>query len=178
MQLNGLSNVDARHAALWRESGTVMFAGSEHSEGGQVAETGREVASVSIEELVREHGRIDLLKIDIEGAEFEVLENADLSGVDAIVGELHVRDQRDQDRLVSHLEAAGFAVEVIPEEVMTSASKAPEALRRWGAVRGRSAMKAASIAYLLLPLDKGRLQTMRAPLFTAFRTRRTARNSR
>lgn len=53
----------------------------------------------------------DLLKIDVEGAEYEILANADLSGVGRIVGEGHLYPgQPDMVWLVSQLQAKGFSV--------------------------------------------------------------------
>lgn len=60
-------------------------------------------------------GRVALLKLDCEGAEWVILPGADLSCVDRIAGEYHLRgapDWASPDWLRGHLEAQGFAVEV------------------------------------------------------------------
>ena len=52
---------------------------------------GYSVPTLTLDTLLQRHGflPVDVLKFDIEGAEFEALPVADLSRVDALVGELH-----------------------------------------------------------------------------------------
>ncbi len=53
----------------------------------------------------------DLLKLDVEGAEYEILENTDLSGVKSIVGEGHLyAGFPDMPWLTALLESRGFKV--------------------------------------------------------------------
>lgn len=54
---------------------------------------------------------IDLLKIDIEGAEFEVLANCDLSRVRNIVGEVHLGDSTVHDVSLFERLLPGFTVQ-------------------------------------------------------------------
>lgn len=69
-----------------------------------------EVPEVDINQYLED---VDLLKIDCEGAEHEILANADLSGVRMIVGEGHTFDGLpSQGSLVSALESRGFNVRV------------------------------------------------------------------
>lgn len=53
--------------------------------------------------------RVALLKLDCEGAEFEILPNADLSKVDRVVAETH--DSRRTPELLVYLTKCGFNVE-------------------------------------------------------------------
>lgn len=56
----------------------------------------------------------DLLKLDVEGAEYEILASADLSGVGRIVGEGHTFPDIDvpgKTKLVADLERKGFTVQ-------------------------------------------------------------------
>lgn len=57
----------------------------------------RPLPRVTLEQVMGERGwdRIDLLKLDCEGAEFSILENCDLSRVHMIVGEWHDRARFD-----------------------------------------------------------------------------------
>lgn len=48
-----------------------------------------EVETISLESIIKENGEIGLLKIDIEGAEFDVLYEKDLSKINYITGEFH-----------------------------------------------------------------------------------------
>ncbi|MCD6457784.1 MAG: FkbM family methyltransferase [Thermoproteales archaeon] len=51
------------------------------------------VNAITLEDIVTEFGKIDLLKLDIEGAEFKILRNFDLVSdmVDYIVMEVHMK---------------------------------------------------------------------------------------
>jgi FkbM family methyltransferase len=58
-------------------------------------------------------GHVDIMKIDCEGAEYEIILGADtqaLSQIDNIVGEYHGSDPIAHTKLFSHLENAGFEV--------------------------------------------------------------------
>ncbi len=58
-------------------------------------------------------GHVDVMKIDCEGAEYEIILGADdrtLSQIDSIVGEYHGPNMSDHASLFSRLEEAGFKV--------------------------------------------------------------------
>jgi FkbM family methyltransferase len=91
--------IQARWAALWNECGQVSVAAGENGEWGfQVdsAKTGlADVSAITIEQLLDDLGweSVDLVKLDIEGAEREVLATASrwLPRVNHLVVELHER---------------------------------------------------------------------------------------
>jgi FkbM family methyltransferase len=56
------------------------------------------VNTISIDSIIENYGTINLLKIDVEGAEYEFLLNKDLSKINYITGEFHF-DQQKQDKL-------------------------------------------------------------------------------
>jgi FkbM family methyltransferase len=85
LELNGLANVVVYDKAVTRRSGTVRFYTSTWVENSGISsilpgagrsEQGEEVACVSLDDFVATLGprRIDLLKMDIEGAELEAIE--------------------------------------------------------------------------------------------------------
>ena len=84
-------------AALWRQDGEVTLGPSNaHPKGAfQIVENGRErVRAIKMDTLMRETGiaSIDLLKVDIEGAEIEVFESCPwIRNVRVIAIELHDR---------------------------------------------------------------------------------------
>ncbi len=98
-------------AAVGHEDGTVYFEESEESNLGRVADTGRPVRCVSIPSLMRATGltRIDLLKIDIEGAEGRLLSFANdwLECVGSILIEFHPKVV-DEPALIALLRSKGF----------------------------------------------------------------------
>lgn len=157
-RLNDASNVTAVEAALWKTSGHVQFGASWHTTGGAVAETGdQRVAAMSLDELVSTHGDIDLLKLDIEGAEFDVLAASDaLERVRQIVGELHFRDPAAGEELVAQLRARGFDAGLVPAPSLYTPSHVPTVLRNWRRLRGHLRVKLGVVAYLLAPVDKPR----------------------
>jgi len=162
---NHMSNVMPIEAALWAESSTAIgfgpaigFGNANHSGGGHVTQTGSEfVKAVSLDDLIAQFGPIDLLKIDIEGAEYEVFGAAKRLGeVREIVGELHI-DSPDDDRaenLVNLLSKSGFAVSIVSEKALYGA----DAVRRLSANRHalarQSVTKMLYVAYLLAPISK------------------------
>ena len=61
-----------------------------------------ELPSVTIEQILKPHKKIKLLKVDIEGVEYEFLGGKDLSMIEYIVGELHFHKEK-QNTLVEHI---------------------------------------------------------------------------
>ncbi len=173
LESNAIHNVTALNAALWIEDGSVSFSESEHhSTGGQVAASGaREVAARSLDSLIDEYGEIDLLKIDIEGAEVDVIPAAKKLGqVTQIVGELHRSEDADSLPVEHALRDAGFAVEIIPASSLYEPHHALEMLRRFGRLEGHGKVKVGAVAYALAPITKPRRAGRDLPLFVARRS--------
>jgi FkbM family methyltransferase len=114
---NGAAEVERTHAALWTTNGTLTFQ-CEGSDSGMIgslpgAVAGRSTAVPSLRlRDVLQQGPIDLLKLDIEGAEDAVLDDcADVLGnVRALVMDLHEFDPavRQAPRVLERLTRAGF----------------------------------------------------------------------
>ena len=118
LESNSIDNVDARNLALWMTRGTVNFVNAETNS--HVAENGStEVISITLEELVHELGRIDLLKMDIEGAEYDVLlgtECGTLRRIAKIVLEVHEETPAQRQKrqlLLKHLKDCWTSVEIL-----------------------------------------------------------------
>ncbi|PKL36884.1 hypothetical protein CVV38_03245 [Candidatus Peregrinibacteria bacterium HGW-Peregrinibacteria-1] len=67
------------------------------------------------------YGKIDLVKFDAEGVEFEVLEAIDsgvFANVEAIIMEYHLNspNSRGKDWIVSRIKSAGFTVSCVPSK--------------------------------------------------------------
>lgn len=114
---NGAGDVEVVRAAVWNASGTVEFC-AEGADSGAVASlaTGLEgkpvrVPSIRLRELL-EREEVDLLKLDVEGAEDVVLEDCreQLRNVRAILLDLHELDpaNRRTTRVLGTLDSAGF----------------------------------------------------------------------
>ena len=92
----GLADISVRDTAVWTREGTVGFRRSEWNAGkiADVAES--EVNSIRLADEIPE--TVDLLKLDIEGAEFDVIHDLALTGalsrIDKIIAECHVTHDR------------------------------------------------------------------------------------
>ena len=121
LQANGAGTVDTRHAAVWTSAGSLTFH-CEGSDSGMIgslpgAVDGRATAvpSVRLRDVLDE-GPVDLLKLDIEGAEDLVLADCEpvLHRVKALVMDLHEFDPavRQAPRVLERLARAGFRYSV------------------------------------------------------------------
>ncbi len=106
------TQVKLHKAALWNENGTVHFDASGNM-GAKItagSDSIRQVPSKRLKDLI--HQKVDLLKLDIEGAEYEViLDIADtLSFVDRLFLEYHgsFEDTYKLSELLTILQKAGF----------------------------------------------------------------------
>jgi FkbM family methyltransferase len=106
LDINGLaSSVKILPYALATVSGTVMFDVSTSSPGGHsISQTAGSVTvpSMSLADFVQKENldKIDLLKIDIEGGEYEIFSNcppAVFEKIEKIVGEYHVSPLKAED---------------------------------------------------------------------------------
>jgi FkbM family methyltransferase len=124
---NSVENVELQLTALGGVSGSVGFIHGEHSGSGRLcaesdAAPSSTVAAVTLDDLLEYHQSIALLKLDIEGAEFDVLEAASdftLSKIEMIVAELHTAGRADSESaLVRRLRLLGFDVSVMDPPVV------------------------------------------------------------
>lgn len=120
----GLADVEVHGAALWKEGGTLPFM-PDDADGGRVVATEPERTSCSVAAArLRDYldRPVDLLKLDIEGAETEVLEDCRdrLANVRNLFVEYHSFVDRPQalPALLALLADAGFRLHVHP--VVTS----------------------------------------------------------
>ena len=90
----GLADVQVVRAAVWTAKGTIGFS-SDGADGGRISnDVQKEVPSVRLADWIT--GPVDLLKMDIEGAEFDVLLDLCYAGtmgqVQRLICEVHKRD--------------------------------------------------------------------------------------
>ncbi len=115
---NHLSHVEIVAAAVWDEKGEVAFT-AEGADSGSVASEYRgdstnriTVPTVRLRDVLQAEDQVDLLKLDIEGAEHRVLADcaAELGRVKAIAAELHDFDPRKRKNpaTLELLTRAGF----------------------------------------------------------------------
>lgn len=117
----GLDSVEARQAAVWTHDGGVSFDVCGDDSGTVHEGAAARVPSVRLRDILAERP-VDMLKMDIEGAEFEVLEDcADVLGqVDKAILEAHcLGPNQGPGRILGLLEAAGFTCRIGDLESMT-----------------------------------------------------------
>ncbi len=118
VMVNGAGDVDVRHAALWTREGSLAFrcegsdAGAVDALGTGVAGTQRDVPCVRLRDVLADEKAVDLLKIDIEGAEFDVLGDCGsaLARVQALLLDVHEFSphERHVPALLQMLTNSGF----------------------------------------------------------------------
>lgn len=111
------------HAAVSGRTGERLFYRSDmNSWGNSLEMTGSDktavmVPALSLDDLLDSVGidRAQLLKLDVEGAEWEIFQSDVPSRVDAIVGEVHGRPDRDPETFIERL-AQSMRVQTISAE--------------------------------------------------------------
>ncbi len=90
----GMRDVAVENAAVWTHEGTVIFDNRGLDKGAVGGTGGIRVASIDL--AARITGDVDLLKLDVEGAEFALLERLHATGALArvrhMIAEFHVRE--------------------------------------------------------------------------------------
>ncbi len=113
LRKNKVEDISVVEKAVWVDSKGVDF-GSEGADAGSIHRTQEKtrVPSVRLRDYLASEKRIAMLKIDIEGAELEVLEDCRdaLNGVERIFVEFHCEKSKPQklDRMLSLLSENGF----------------------------------------------------------------------
>lgn len=168
---NEIENVEAINAALWTHGGEVAFSTGQHVTDGAVTERGGEtVQSITLDSIVAEHGAIDLLKLDIEGAEEKVIPSSRaIAAARRIVAELHLSRPGQEAEMVAALEGRGFTVAIVPARDLYTPGWVANVLHNWRNLRGETLIKAGLVSYLLAPVTKPRRPGRDMPLLLARR---------
>lgn len=153
LKQNAIDNVTVIQKALWSSPTSLTLMNGAHSAANSVTamrSDGERAEAVTLEEVLHGSGPIDLLKLDVEGAEFGVIADAratTLAQVNAIVGELHLEGQRDRvSELVKKLRSAGFSVAIVDPPVEFWKDSVSRVLANWGKLRGNRRLKAVILA--------------------------------
>lgn len=107
-----LKGIEVHNKAVWTHSNGVNFESATSDTGRINSKSGTKVESVRLKEVINSLESVDLLKLDIEGAEFEVLADCSkaLGNVQNLFVEVHTFSTADQQisGLLKILEEAGF----------------------------------------------------------------------
>jgi FkbM family methyltransferase len=138
--------------ALWHESGWAQFYQGQDSGGSSLSlrkGPSFKVATISLDELVGTTGNVDLLKLDIEGAEFPVLERCrpqTLSSIGSIAAEVHLSPTQGHLRnIVQRLENFGFVVTVLDPPIHHLGESLRRIVRTWKKSQGLAGLKIATL---------------------------------
>jgi FkbM family methyltransferase len=148
VQTNSHHNVDLIPMALWSSKEIVDLHSGSHSAAGSILGGGNTVAhvpTITLDEIAARVNHIDLLKLDIEGAEFPVLEQVPgdvLEKVGTIVAELHTNPDDDcRPQLFERLRSMGFTVSVLPPPIFSPREGLVRVFSSWQRVRGLLRLK-------------------------------------
>ena len=115
VEKNQLKDVILHQAAVWVREGEISFE-SRESEASHIQEGGKgtSVKAVRLKTILQDAGPVDFMKMDIEGAEYEVMEDISdqLGNVQNLFLEYHgkVEDTKKLTRLLNIVQEAGFSV--------------------------------------------------------------------
>jgi FkbM family methyltransferase len=123
IMLNGVDNVEPRKVALSSTAGFSRF--SQTGTTSTLTELGQQVVkTTTLDELIESVGHVDLMKLDIEGSEYEVFAacKSALKEVSRITAEIHIYNDVHKlglRRLVATLGKNGFEVVTMPSPFQT-----------------------------------------------------------
>ena len=115
VEKNQLMEVTLYQAAVWIRDGAISFE-SRESEASHIQEggDGKSVKAMRLKTILQNTGPVDFMKMDIEGAEYEVMEDIsnELGVVKNLFLEYHgkVEDTKKLTRLLTIVQEAGFRV--------------------------------------------------------------------
>jgi FkbM family methyltransferase len=135
------------NALWWSNEDAMLFDGRHSGDNSLLTETGpkRPVSAITLDDVVSEVGPVDLLKMDIEGAEMPVLlkcEDRSLHRIGSIAAELHYFGEEELAPLQRRLEGCGFRVTLLEPPSAYWADSISRTLRRWKEVEGLTRVKA------------------------------------
>ena len=117
VEASGLTDVALHQKAVWKEEGTISFveeggASGMITEGEQAGSQAITIPAMRLKTELQQHDHIDFLKVDVEGAEYEILVDCaeELHRVQYAFIEYHSMVDQEQclGKLLDILSAAGF----------------------------------------------------------------------
>jgi len=162
---NGLaSSVRVHPVAVWPTRTVLSLdaasrSGSRHVTGAVRTDGRIGVETAPFDEVVAGLSRVQVLKLDCEGSEFALVQDAaasTLAAIDTIVAEIHAHaDSLEATCMIERLRQAGFDV-TLATTPFSSPRRALAAMQRWGpATRGVGRLRlVADMAYLMSAADR------------------------
>jgi FkbM family methyltransferase len=114
MEVNGVEGVQLEEKAVWKDGKGIRF-GVEGADGGSIFYEGEQsiqIPTTRLRDILEQYPAVDLLKLDIEGAEVEVIKDCQdqLTKVKFLFIEYHswIANRQELDVLLACLESNGF----------------------------------------------------------------------
>ena len=114
MEANGVKGVQLEEKAVWKDANGIKF-GVEGADGGSIffeGEKSIQIPTIRLRDVPEQYPAVDLLKLDIEGAEVEVIRDCQdqLKKVKFLFIEYHswIANKQELDVLLACLESNGF----------------------------------------------------------------------
>ena len=125
---------------------------------GTVSKEGKiEVQAISLDEIVERYGEIELLKMDIEGAEYDVIFNArtdSLRMIKRLVGEIHYEGKEMLEKFGEYLKEMDFKYKFVGKSDFYSPFRVLKAVKNSASIKGQMFYKITNYIYLLTPIPK------------------------
>jgi len=142
---NKVNNVEILRKALWKDDGGIDLVEGNHSAAHSVVVNDKKrkklkVPTITLSEIVQKLGQIDLLKLDIEGAEYEVIlhtPSKDLRKIKYIVGEIHLNEINKEYlfNVIEYLKQNEFEVKIYNPPVFQWEYSMGKIFRNWGKIQ-------------------------------------------
>ncbi len=125
LEVNKVQGVTSKNAAVAKEEGTLLLNVSEDSHNHSIVvapgtTVQKKVSATTLEKIVSKFEKVDVLKMDIEGAEFQIFENtssAVFKKIGVIFMEYHeYGPEMRAENLQKIFEKEGFVVQKIPSK--------------------------------------------------------------
>ncbi len=146
---NNIKNIIPMNAALWYKNGPVYLHEGKNTDLHSLIDRKEKIFSdkkikvnaLTLEDITKDYKEIDLLKLDIEGAEFDIILNMSnecLRKFKRIVGEIHLEYENRLDDVVKKLECNGFDITFCnPYDTY----RLDKIFKNWKKINGRTMLK-------------------------------------
>ncbi len=152
--VNQRNNIKILPYALHRSKGIYKFKIASVSTDNRIDEEGTEIRTITLDEVLENYNEISLLKIDIEGAEFDVLLNTNpenLKKIKRIIGELHYKDENLKYELKNYLEKVGFSFIEKNDFINLGLNDLVKSIKNSKNIKNQIYYKFTNYLYILLP---------------------------
>jgi FkbM family methyltransferase len=172
--INSRENVEIYPFALYHSASSVKFHDIHISHSGYISENGEgvEVKTIKLDDIIENYDEIELLKMDIEGSEYDVIFNTkieNLKKIKRIVGELHYKDEKKRNEFKSYLEKLGFKFFEYDKNQLYNSLNIIKAIKNSKYIKNQTFYKIMNYIYLLTPLPKPLTPSeQKTPIFVAY----------